>query len=109
MKKKFVSIISSICLIIPCIFVFSACANTSKPEDGLTSVELSNIYKEVAISTWNVIGISDSTVKSNTQTTAVEISDKKTETTDINNLINIKRNANSMAGLVYLVSCLYQK
>ena len=101
MKNKLICIALALCFSLSCAFMLTACTPTNDP---LTNAELSALYKEIAISSWNEIGVSDPTVS--TQTLSA-IPDKKIETSDPNDIFNIKINANSMSGLIYMVGLLY--
>ena len=87
------------------LFVATACKCDKDDEQPLTKAELSELYKEVALETWESLGVDDPTVS--TTALLANIVDKKSETTDQNSIDNIKGNANSMAGLIYMVSLLY--
>lgn len=109
MKKKFLSFILAICLLIPCAFALTACGKNPSP-DELTSAQKATIYKEVAVSTWAEIGVDDPTI----ETTALalmsvsSIPDKKQETTDTDDLLLIKMNSNNMASVLYFIGLLYE-
>ena len=88
-----------------------ACGKT-KPNQGggaeLTNAELSVVYKQAAVGVWEEIGVSDPTVSGQLLVlTAGEIPDKKTETNDVSQVENIKMNANTLAGFLYMTSLLY--
>lgn len=74
----------------------------------LTNAELSVAYKQAAVGVWEEIGVSDPTVSTQLLVLTVgELPDKKSETTDISQVNNIKVNSNSLAGLLYMTSLLY--
>lgn len=102
MKKKFLSFIMALFIMIPCMMVFSAC--TPNEEPPLTNAELSVIYKEIAVGAWEKIGVDDPTQTAQLMTA---IPDFKSETTVAGQIQNIKVNANSTAGMLYMLSLLY--
>ncbi|MBQ7348747.1 MAG: hypothetical protein IJW47_02005, partial [Clostridia bacterium] len=110
MKKRILSLVLAICLIVPCAFSLVACKGSTPPPATLTNAELAVVYKEVAVSTWSEIGVDDPT----TETTALalmsasSIPDKKQETTDAYDLLLIKMNSNNMAGVLYFIGLLFQ-
>lgn len=97
-EKGFMAIIMIFCGL----FTVSGCGKDD--EKALTNAQLSALYKEVALETWESLGVDDPTVST---AQLANVVDKKTETTDQNAINNIKVNANSMAGLIYMVSLLY--
>ena len=101
MLKKIIKGCMAIALVFSSLFVAAGCGKDDEP---LTKAELSALYKEVALETWESLGVSDPTV---TTASLANVVDKKTETTDEGQIENIKVNANSMAGIVYMVSLLY--
>lgn len=116
MKKKFLSLILAICLIIPCAFALTACGGNPSSDGGrpspdeLTSAQKATIYKEVAVSTWAEIGVDDPTTETTALAlmSAISIPDKKQETTDTNDLLLIKMNSNNMASVLYFIGLLYE-
>ena len=94
----------ALALMFTSVFAVAGCGKDDDPQP-LTKAELSVLYKEVALETWESLGVDDPTVSS--AALLANIVDKKTETTDQNSINNIKNNANSMAGLIYMVSLLY--
>lgn len=109
MKKKFLSFVLAICLLIPCAFALSACGE-NPPSNDLTNAQKATIYKEVALSAWSEIGIDDPT----TQTTALalmstsNIPDNKQEATEADDVLLIKMNSNNMASVLYFIGLLYE-
>ncbi len=104
MKKKFLSFILAICLIIPCAFMLSACGENPQ---NLTNAEMAVVYKDAAKSAWNKMGVSDPTIEtSNLLLSAVP--DKKQNATDKNDILQVKLNANNMASILYLIGALYE-
>lgn len=116
MKKKFLSFVLAICLLIPCAFALTACGKNLSPDgknpsqDELTSAQKATIYKEVAVSTWSEIGVDDPTTETTALAlmSAISIPDKKQETTDTNDLLLIKMNSNNMASVLYFIGLLYE-
>ncbi|MBO5884278.1 MAG: hypothetical protein J6Q51_00610 [Clostridia bacterium] len=74
-----------------------------------TAQELSATYKNIAISLWDSIGVDDPTVPQ-TQAVLMSVSfpNITDETSDAGKISNIKMNANTSAGLFYMISLLYQ-
>lgn len=103
--KKLLKSLMAIALVFSSLFLATACKCDKDDEQSLTKAELSELYKEVALETWESLGINDPTVS--TTALLANIVDKKSETTDQTSINNIKNNANSMAGLIYMVSLLY--
>lgn len=102
MKKKLLSFI----LAMFCLFTLVGCSpNNPPPADPPTNAELAVIYKEVADSAWEKVGVENPTQTVNPLST---ILDFKTETTDEAQIANIKINANGMAGLLYMLGLLYE-
>ena len=111
MKKKILSLLLAVCMIMPCVFALNACTQTPPPEGPgpLTNSEKSVIYKEVAVSAWAEIGVDDPTVEtSGNELMSVSIPDKKQETTDPSDLMLIKMNSNNMASVLYFIGLLYE-
>ena len=104
MLKKIFKGFMVVSLVFSSLFASTACGKDDN-EHPLTKAELSALYKEVALETWESLGVSDPTVSS--AALLANVVDKKTETTDENQIENIKVNAASMAGIVYMVSLLY--
>lgn len=102
--KKLLKGFMALALVFSSLFVVTACGKDDDSQP-LTKAELSTLYKEVALETWESLGVEDPTVS--TTALLANIVDKKNETTDANSIANIKANANSMAGLIYMVSLLY--
>lgn len=107
MKKKFLSFILAVCFVIPVAFTLTACGD--KPPETMTNAEMAATYKDVAKSTWSEIGVSDPTI----DTSAAPLSnsvipDKKQETSNASDLLQIKMNANNMASVLYLIGSLYE-
>lgn len=102
--KKILNKIFAAFLIITTVTTLSACGN--KKNQKLTNIDLAIIYKEVAISTWEKIGVNDPTVA--VSALSVSIPDKKEETTDEHQITNILSNSNTMAGMIYMISLLYE-
>lgn len=102
MLKKIVKGFMAIALVFSSLYVASGC---NKDDDqSLTKEELSELYEEVALETWESLGV-DNPITS--MALLANVVDKKTETTSEGAIDNIKINANSMAGLIYMVSLLY--
>ena len=80
---------------------------TAPPPTEMTNAELAEVYKDIAVEAWAKIGIADPTASSQPALMSVVVPDKKQETTDEGAIDNIKINANSMAGMVYMLSLLY--
>ena len=104
MKNKFINFILVLALIIPCMFGVVAC-NQNPPDEPMTNAELSTTYKEVAVGTWESIGVSNPTAQQ--VSLAAPVPDKKVETTITAEINNIKMNTNSFAGLIYMIGLLY--
>ena len=105
MKKRILSLVLALCLVVPCAFSLAACnGNTPPPE--MTNEELSQVYNDVAVQAWAKIGVDDPT-QTQASALSVTIPDKKVETTVPTEIANINMNANSMAGLIYMVGLLY--
>ena len=70
-----------------------------------TVQELSATYKNIAISLWDSIGVDDPTVPQ-TQAVLMSVSfpNITDETSDAGKISNIKMNANTSAGLFYMIS-----
>ena len=107
MKKKLLSVLLALVFTLPCMFSLAACKGDGESEE-LTNAQMSTIYKDVAVETWSKLGVSDPTTPAQASAMSVTIPDKKVETSDANSVLNIKMNANSMAGLMYMLSLLYQ-
>ncbi len=108
MKKKILSFIFAVFIMLPCVFAITACGPQdppTNPPEAPTNAELAVIYKEVADRTWAKAGL-DNPTESATPTSAV--ADLKQETTDARALANIKNNADTTAGILYMLSLLYQ-
>ena len=103
MLKKLTKKLMSVVLAFSTISVLAACDKEKK--ETLSNAELSVVYKEVALSAWDKIGISDPTVSVNALSSSIP--DKKTETNDAGSIANIISNGNSMAGMIYMISLLY--
>lgn len=105
MKKKILSLLLVICLILPCSVLLTGCGK----EKELTNAEASNVYKEVAVKTWSKIGVSNPTasVVSYSASSDDEI-DVTISGTDSNS-IQFKITANNMATILYLMGMLYEK
>ena len=111
MKKRFLSLVLAVCMIISCAFAMTACTQTPPPggSGGMTNDEIAVVYKDVAKSTWSEIGVSDPTVEtSSLALLSSTIPDKKQETTLANDVLQIKLNANNMASVLYLIGALYE-
>lgn len=114
MTKKLFSCMFAFLLLIPCMFLMTACANGNNdgdkgnPTDSLTNEQLSDVYKQTALQTWSKIGIQDPTASGgNADALSVNITDKRAETTDSTNIQLIKQNAAADAALIYLLGELY--
>lgn len=116
--KKLLAILLSVCFCVVGAFTLTACNNTpptdppanppSGPSAGeMTNAELSAAYKQVAVSTWESLGIDDPTTT--TSPVLTTLPDKKVEI-DMNTGegLNIKLNANGMAGFLYMLGLLYE-
>lgn len=120
MKKNLFGLILCLCLTVVCAFCAASCGNVPNTDNAndnngsdnsqtQTNEELSVFYKEVAISAWSKLGISDPTTQT-AKTIALTsniIPDKKHEATNESDILNVKMNANSMTGVIYLLSELY--
>lgn len=91
-------------LIVPCAFGLVGCGGD--PGEPPTREELATIYKEIAVSTWEKLGLDDPTAPALASGLAA-VPDKKVETQEEHQVQNIQMNANTMAGLMYMVSLLY--
>ena len=85
--------------------VFSVVGCKKEEKEQLSREELATLYQEVALETWDSFGYGDPTIAP--VSLLANVVDKKGETTDEGQIDNIKVNANSMAGLIYMVSLLY--
>lgn len=101
MKNKILCLIMALFIFAPCVMMLSAC--TPNEEPPLTNVELAAIYKDIADSTWEKMDIQNPTTS-----LMSAIPDFKTETSDADQVENIKLNANGMAGLLYMLGLLYE-
>ena len=104
MKRMFKKMLSML-LVVSTFAVLSACSSKEKKSNELSKEELSVLYKDIALSTWEKIGVDDPTIEASTL--SVSIPDKKEETTNEHNIKNILMNGNTMAGLIYMISLLY--
>jgi len=102
MLKKIVKGFMAIALVFSSLCVASGC--NKDDNQSLTKEELSELYEKVALETWESLGV-DNPITS--MALLANVVDKKTETTSEGAIDNIKINANSMAGLIYMVSLLY--
>lgn len=118
MTKRLFSCMFAFLLLIPCMFLMTACANGSNnsdkdggknnPANSLTSAQLSTIYKQAAVDTWGKVGFSAPTASGgNADTLSVSIVDKKTEATTDLDIQLISMNAAGNAAVVYLLGELY--
>lgn len=106
MKKKILSFIFAVFIMLPCVFAISACApQAPPPPEEPTNAELAVIYKEVADRTWAKAGLDNPTESASLTSATIDL---KQETTDLHALANIKNNANNVAGILYMLSLLYQ-
>ena len=103
MKKKILNFIFTMFIIIPCMFAISACDPTSPSTP--TNAELAIIYKNVADKLWLKAGLENPTETISQTNASVDL---KQETNEPNAVENIKSNADSTAGLLYMISLLYQ-
>lgn len=87
------------------LMVFSVVGCKKEEKEQLSREELATLYQEVALETWDSFGYGDPTIAP--VSLLANVVDKKSETTDEGQIDNIKVNANSMAGLIYMVSLLY--
>lgn len=87
------------------LMVFSVVGCKKEEKEQLSREELATLYQEVALETWDSFGYGDPTIAP--VSLLANVVDKKGETTDEGQIDNIKVNANSMAGLIYMVSLLY--
>ncbi len=108
--KKLFSLFLVFILALSCSMMLVAC-KPDKPGDGdgdsgeqLTRAEIATIYKEVAQKSWQKIGYQDVVQPS----LMSAIPDKKVETTDAQKIANIKGNAKSAIGVVYMIGLLYE-
>ncbi len=107
--KKLFSLFLVIVMALSCSILFVAC----KPDDSddgdggeeLTRAEIATTYKEVAQSAWQTIGY-DNVVSPSLMSSVVP--DKKVETSDSHEIANIKSNAKSAIGVIYMIGLLYE-
>lgn len=85
------------------------CSYERKPTNSATNEELSKQYKDIALALWESIGIEDPT-KNQPQAvvTSAKFPEIKGETTDKSKIKNIHTNANTAAGIFYMISLLYE-
>lgn len=105
MKKKILGFALAASMVVAGAFTLTACGESSQE---LTAAEKAVVYKEAAISTWEKMGVSDPTIETKTAALLSLIPDKKQETANKNDILQIKMNANNMASVLYLVGSLYE-
>jgi hypothetical protein len=76
--------------------------------DGMTRAEYSALYKDIAVELWESLGISDPTAPAETSLMTAVLPDITTATTDPGEIANIITNANTTAGIFYMISLLYE-
>lgn len=122
MKKKILSLILAICLIMPCMFVFSACGGgtSSGNISSMSKEELATTFKSVALNSWQQLGAGDPTVDETTSATALSIINISTMSVSANTLPNemteqnddntfyIKQSGATMMAYVYMLGEYYE-
>lgn len=113
MKKKILSYILAICLIIPCMFALCSCGN----DTPMSKSELASTYKTIAKTSWEQLGAGDPTI---TETETQSINRKKvmkannnlpnemTEQTNQDAILNIKAGGATMASLINMIGEYYE-
>ena len=109
--KKFLTFLTA--LMLACCCLLTACSlpngDGGGDEGGLTRQEQAQIYKEVAVQSLSRMGIElQPETVSGVSGFSVFIPDKKTETTDEGAIHSIKFNAKDTAGIMWLLSMLYE-
>lgn len=108
--KKLFSLILVVVMAFSCSLMLTACA-PENPGDGdgdggeMTRAEIATTYKEVADSAWEKIGFEGIVQPALMSAT---FPDQKVETTDPHEILNIKMNAKSAIGVIYMVGLLYE-
>lgn len=103
MKKKILSFVLAICLLIPCLFLVSAC---DSPEPSMTNAELAVAFKNVARSTWEHLDLTDPTIDAQTVLIS-SIPDNKQTVTGIKDTMQVQLNAGNVANILYLIGSIY--
>ncbi len=117
MKKKIISFVLALCLIVPCMFLVSACGNNFEP---LSKAEMAVALKSVAKKSWEQLGAGDPT-QDQTLITALSankasfmsydkntLPDEMTEQTDQDNVTGIKALGSTMIAIVYMIGEYYE-
>ena len=110
MKKILVSILA-LMLALGMAISMVGCANGGGDDgdgDGMTRAEYSSIYKDIAVELWESAGFSDPTAPAGQSLMTAVLPDITTETTDSGEISNIIANANTTAGIFYMISLLYE-
>lgn len=122
MKKKFLSFILAICLIMPCVFMLSACGGgaSSGNISSMSKEELATTFKSIALNSWQQLGAGDPTADETTSATALStinvstmsfsknnLPDEMTEQTDNANFY-IKQSGATMMAYVYMLGEYYE-
>lgn len=109
MRKRIISFLLATMLVIPCLLVFTACGKQNPGNTGgggeMTRAEISATYKEIAGNTLEAFGYQNPFAP---QAMAITIPDQKVETTDPHAIANIDNNAKTGAGIIYMISLLYE-
>lgn len=109
MKKKILSLLMVLCLILPCGILLTGCGKDK--ESKMSNEEKASAYKEVATKTWSKIGITNPLANLASYTSADNSNDDKIEVTisdNNDNSLQFKITANNMATVLYLVGSLYE-
>lgn len=110
MKQKILSFVLAICLIIPCAFALVGCEDQppANPPTTLTATEKATIYKDVAVETWEKIGVNDPTVETaGISITPFSIPDLREEAQGTYEETMVRMNSNSV-GILYFIGLLYE-
>lgn len=109
MKKKILSLIMVLCLVLPCGILLTACGKDK--ESKMSNEEKASAYKDVATKTWSKIGVTNPLAGLASYTSADNSDEDKIEVTINgidNNSLQFKITANNMATVLYLVGSLYE-
>ncbi len=109
--KKLFSLFLCLMLALGMAIGMVGCANDGGDDgdgDGMTRAEYSALYKDIAVELWESAGFSDPTASAAQSLMTAVLPDITTETTDAGEIANIIDNANTTAGIFYMISLLYE-